>query len=111
VGHTLESRETSNGGLTTGSLLVDHTTDGAPHHTGGAAEVEGTTTGVGVHALVAELGVLGLVTDKTSRDTHELRSDEDDLLTGKEFLGDDGRKATKEVVTAINEDGLFEDHG
>jgi len=72
--------------------------------------VEGTTPGVGVHALVAELGILGLVTHKGARDNHLLATDEDDLLTSEELFGDDGRQATHEVITAVNEDGLFENH-
>jgi len=108
--NSLEGTQTSNGGLTTVSLLVDHTTDGSPYDTGRRLEVEGTTTGVGVHALVAELGVLGLVTYERSRDDHLFATDEDDLLSGKELLGDNGAQTTIEVVTAIDDDGLFEDH-
>jgi len=72
--------------------------------------VEGTTTGVGVHALVTELSVLGLVTYKGSRDDHLLASDEDDLLAGKELLGDNGTETSVEVVATVDEDGLFENH-
>jgi len=72
--------------------------------------MEGTTPGVGVHALVAELSVFGLVTHKGARDDHFLATDEDDLLTGEELLGNDGSQATHEVVTAVDEDGLFENH-
>ena len=41
---TLEGLKTLHGGSTTGSLVRDHATDGAPEHLGGSAEVEGTTT-------------------------------------------------------------------
>jgi len=110
VGDSLEGGETSNSGLSTGSLLVDHTTDSPPNHTGRGLEVEGTTSRVGVHALGAELSVLGLVTDKRSRDNHILATDKNNLLSSQEFLGDDGAQTTVEVVAAVDEDGLFEDH-
>jgi len=110
VGDTLEGGETSNGGLSTGSLLVNHTTDSPPHHTGRGLEVEGTTRRVGVHALLAELSILGLVTDDRSRDNHLLATDKDDLLSSQKFLGNDGAQTTVEVVAAVNNDGLFENH-
>jgi len=72
--------------------------------------VEGTTAGVGVHALIAELLVLGLVTYEGSGDDHLLTTDEDDLLASEELLGDDGTETTEKVVTAVDEDGLFENH-
>jgi len=72
--------------------------------------VERTTSGVGVHALLTELSILGLVTDKRSRDNHVLATDKNNLLSGQEFLGDDGTQTTVEVVAAVNDDGLFENH-
>jgi hypothetical protein len=110
VGDSLEGGETSNGGLSTGSLLVNHTTDSPPNHTGRGLEVEGTTSRVGVHALGAELSVLGLVTDERSRDNHILATDKNNLLSSQEFLGNDGAQTTVEVVAAVNDDGLFENH-
>ena len=111
VGDTLEGAKTSNGSLSTGSLLVNHTTDGPPDNPGRGLEVEGTTRVVGVHTLGTELGVLGLVADKGSRDDHLFATDKDDLLSGEEFLGHDGAEASVHVVTAVDEDGLFENHG
>lgn len=73
--------------------------------------MEGTAGMVGVHALGTELGVLGLVADKGSRDDHLFAADEDDLLSGEEFLGHDGAEASVHVVAAVDDDGLFEDHG
>lgn len=73
--------------------------------------MEGTTTVVGVHAFSAELSVLGLVADEGARDDHFLATHKDNLLTGKEFLGHDGAEASVHVVTTVDEDGLFEDHG
>ena len=73
--------------------------------------MEGTTTVVGVHTLGTELGVLSLVTDERARDNHLFATDEDDLLSGKEFLGHDGAETSVHVITTVNENGFFEDHG
>jgi len=81
---------------------VDHAADGAPHDAGGGLEVERTAGGVGVHALLAELGVLRLVTDEGAGDDHLLATDEDDLLAGEEFLGHDGAESAVEVIAAVD---------
>lgn len=41
-GNTLEGLQALHSGLTAGSLVRNHTTDGSPEHLGGSAEVEGT---------------------------------------------------------------------
>jgi hypothetical protein len=110
VGNSLEGRETSNSSLSTSSLLVNHTADSPPDHTGRGLEMEGTTSRVGVHALRAELSVLGLVADKRSGDDHILATHKNNLLSSQEFLGDDGAQTTVKVVAAVNYDGLFENH-
>lgn len=73
--------------------------------------MEWTTYGVGVHTLVTEQGILGLVTNEGSRDDHFFTTYEDDLLSGEEFLGNDGGETSVKVITTVDEDGLFEDHG
>ena len=64
VGDALEGAKTSDGGLTPSSLLVDHAANCPPDDACGRLEVEGTAGRVGVHALVAELSILGLVTNE-----------------------------------------------
>mmetsp|Transcript_3590 Transcript_3590/g.5190 ORF Transcript_3590/g.5190 Transcript_3590/m.5190 type:complete len:87 (-) Transcript_3590:85-345(-) len=81
---------------------MKHTTDCAPYHQGGRLEVEWTSVGVGIHALLAELGILDTVANQRSRDNHLVTSHNDDLLPGKQFLGNDGSQATKKVVTAVD---------
>ena len=49
----LEGLKTLHSGVTAGSLVRDHTTNGAPEHLGGSAEVEGTTTSGVVPGLLA----------------------------------------------------------
>lgn len=57
--NTLEGLEALHSGVTTGSLVGNHATDGAPEHLGGSAEVEGTTTsGVEASLLAHERLVL-----------------------------------------------------
>ena len=110
VGNSLERAQAADGGLSPRRLLVDHATDGTPDHARGRSEVEGSLAGIGVHALVAELGILGLVTDEGSADDHLLATDEDDLLAGEEFLGHNGAQAAMEVVAAVDDDRLLENH-
>lgn len=60
-GDTLKGRQTGKSFLSTGRLLVEHSTDSAPHHKRRRLEMEGSSAGVGVHALPAELGILDAV--------------------------------------------------
>lgn len=73
--------------------------------------MEGTTGVVRVHALRAELCVLGLVADEGTRNNHLFTAHEDNFLASKEFFCDDGTETTMEVVAAIDDDGLFKNHG
>lgn len=72
--------------------------------------MEGTTAVVSVHTLGTELGVLGLVTDERARYDHFFATDENDLLSGKKFFGHDGAETSVHMITAVDEDGFFEDH-
>eukprot|EP00804_Cyclotella_cryptica_P010914 CCRYP_018964-RF/>CCRYP_018964-RF protein AED:0.46 eAED:1.00 QI:0/0/0/1/0/0/2/0/153 len=89
---------------------MNHTANGPPNNPGRGLEVEGTTGVVGVHALRAELSVLGLVTDEGTGDDHFFASHEDNFLASKEFLGDDGAQTTMEMVAAINNNRFFKHH-
>ena len=68
--------------------------------------MEWATAGVGVVAELAEVGVLDLVADKGSRDADLIATNDDDLLAGKELLGNDRGEATKKVVAAVDNDSL-----
>ena len=68
--------------------------------------MEWPTAGVGVVAELAEVGVLDLVADKGARNADLIATDDDDLLAGKELLGNDRGKATKKVVASVNNDSL-----
>jgi len=73
--------------------------------------VEWTAPGVGVHALVTELSVLSLITNKGAGNDHLLATDEDNLLASEKLLGDHGTETSVKMVTAVDEDGLFKNHG
>ena len=64
------------------------------------------TAGVGVVAELAEVGVLDLVADERARNADLIATNDDDLLAGKELLGNDRGKATKKVVAAVDNDSL-----
>ena len=83
-----------------------HATDGAPDHAGWAFEMKWPSGGIGVVAELAEIGVLDLVADKGARNADLIATDDDDLLAGKELLGNDRGKATKKVVAAVDNDSL-----
>lgn len=69
-----------------------------------------STGGIGVHALIAELLVFGLVTNKRARYHHFLAANKDNFLAGKKLLRNNGTKSSIEVVAAVDNDGLFENH-
>ncbi len=110
MGHALEGAQSSNGRLTAGRLLMDHAANGAPNDPGRALEMVGSAGRVGVHSLLTKVLILGLVAHEGSGDDHLLAPDEDDFLSGEEFLGHDGTEAAVEVVAAVDDDGLFENH-
>ena len=53
-------------------------------------------------AELAEVGVLDLVADEGARNANLIATNDDDLLAGKELLGNDRGKATKKVVAAVD---------
>lgn len=106
VGNSLESGKAGESVLATGGLLMTHATDGAPDHAGWAFEMKWPSGGIGVVAELAEIGVLDLLADKGARNADLIATDDDDLLAGKELLGNDRGKATKKVVAAVDNDSL-----
>jgi len=108
-GDTLEDLKALESSGTTGSLVGDHTTDGLVEDSGRSAEVEGTTTGGVVSGDLSEVGVvLELGAEELSRDVEGLTTDNNDLLTAKELLGDNGGESAKKMALAIDDDNLLE---
>lgn len=110
VGNSVEGGEASNGLLATGSFLVDHASHSSPEHLSGGLEVEGTLTGVGIHVLSAELGILHSVSHQTSADTKLVAPHNNDLLSGKQFPSHNTRQATDKVIPPVNKYGAAENH-
>ena len=108
-GDTLEDLEALESSSTTGGLVGDHATDSLVEDSGGSAEVEGTTAGGVVTGDLSEVGVvLELRTEELSRDVEGLTANNNDLLTAKELLGDNGGESAKEMALAIDDDNLLE---
>jgi hypothetical protein len=129
-GDTLENLQVGKSGGTTGSLVGKHTTDGSPENLAGGAEVEGTATGVSVDVLLKEgkefhctvhvvrperkrknpaakkKKLRTLVAVELARDVDALTTDGNDVLTGKELLGDGSSQAAQQVASAVNDDSL-----
>lgn len=108
-GNTLEDLKALQSGGTTGSLVGDHATDGLVEDSGGGTEVEGTSAGGVVSGHLSKVGVvLELRAEELARDVERLAADNNDLLTAKELLGDNGGKAAKEMALAIDDDNRLE---
>lgn len=102
----LEDLQALHSSGTTGSLVGKHTTDDAEEDARGSTEMERTVGGVNDGTLTEELVVLHLGTEEGSRDVHLLSTNNDDTLTVKDLLGDDGSKTAEQVTLTINNDNL-----
>lgn len=105
-GDTLEELEAVKGGLTTGGLVGDHTTDDTVEHAGGSAEMDGTVAGPDETALVEIVLVPDLVAEEGTRDVDLLAADDDDTLAVEDLLGDGGGQATHKVTLTVNDNDL-----
>ena len=70
--------------------------------------MERTTGRVDETTLVEVSVVLQLVTEEFTRDVQGFTSDDNNLLTVKGLLSDDGSKTTKQMTLRINDQCLFE---
>ena len=59
----------------------------------------------------AEASTNAIVVLTGSRDTHLVASDDDNLLSSKELLGDNTGQTTEEVVATVDNFGIGEHHG
>lgn len=62
-----------------------------------------TTSGIGVHSLLQELCELYLVSHDGARHHDRLATNDDDLLSLKELLGNYAGKTTKKMALAIDD--------
>ncbi|KAI6771083.1 hypothetical protein HG531_009938 [Fusarium graminearum] len=118
-GDTLEDLKALESSGTTGSLVGDHATDGLVEDSGRSAEVEGTyiesmtvvqcsgngfdsPPRVGLYRVIFRRHTLGA--EELSGDVKGLTTDDNNLLTAKELLGDNGGESAKEMALAIDDD-------
>lgn len=88
------------------SLVGHHAADRAPEDTRRSTVVLRTTGLVGVHALVKVVLPEHVVAAESTRDVELLSADTDNTLALKEFLGNNGSKATIDVTLAVNNNKL-----
>lgn len=90
-GDTLENLHALKGSGTTGSLVRDHSADGAPENTGRGAEMAGARLGGVGGGLLAEEGVvLQLGAVEASGHVELFGTDNDNLLSRKNLFSDNG---------------------
>lgn len=73
-GHTVEHLEALKGGLTSGSLMGEHTADCSPENHRRGSVVKRASSRIGSGGLVSELLVLQLVSEERARDVDTLAS-------------------------------------
>lgn len=102
-GNTLEDLQSLKSGLTTSSLVGDHTTDGLVQDAGRSTEVEGTVSLVVTSTLTKVSVVLQLGAEEFTRNVQSLSANNNDLLTVKNLLSNDTGKTTEKVsLTYLN---------
>merc|ERR1719355_435791 len=88
--NSLEDLQVSESSGTTRGLVRNHSTDGSPEDLRGSTEVERTASRVDVASLSEEVLVLELVSEVRTRDVDVLTTNNNDLLSGQELLGNSG---------------------
>mmetsp|Transcript_36410 Transcript_36410/g.73412 ORF Transcript_36410/g.73412 Transcript_36410/m.73412 type:complete len:215 (+) Transcript_36410:136-780(+) len=110
VRDALEALQPVKRSSSTSGLVRDHAADATPEDLGRSAEVVHPPSGVGVHVLPLEVGVLELVPVQRTRDLDVLSADAYDVLTVQQLLGKSGSQAPEQVATAVHNDLLLERH-
>lgn len=106
--NALKDLQALQGGLATGRLVGDHTTDGLVEDTGWGAEVE-RTLGLVVSGCLSEVGVvLELVAEELARDVESLTSHNNNVLAVQDLLGHSGGKTSKEMALAVDNNNWLE---
>ena len=84
-----------------------HASDGSPEDSGGGSVVDSTSSGVVDHLLSHVFRELDLVSEEGAGDVDSFRSDDNDSLTGEEFLGDDGSESAEQMAFSVDDNFLF----
>merc|ERR1719415_212204 len=104
---SIEALESLVGGLTSSGFIWEHTSDHSFDHHGWGSVVEWTVFWVGGGSMMHLFKHDQLVSVVVTSDEDSFASDENDIVTSEEFLGDSGAKSTSEVVLRVNNDVLF----
>jgi len=70
--------------------------------------MDSTSSWVVNHLLSHEFGEFNLVSEEGARNVDLFSSDNNDSLTAKELLGNDGSKSSEQMAFTIDNDFLFE---
>merc|ERR1719264_270406 len=105
-GNTLEGLEPLQSVLAALSLVGGHATHSAPEDLGWSPEVERSTGGLHVAALLQEVEVLQLVAVEVSAHVDAFAPDNDDLVASEDELGNDGGEPAHQVATTVHHDCL-----
>jgi len=105
-GDTLKERESGQGGGTSGRLVGNHSSDGLVEDPRGSSEMERTgLPGVDQMLLVQVSVVSELVPEERTRNVDLLTSNNSNLLTAQDLLGNDRSETTEQVTFAVDDDG------
>ena len=67
--------------------MRNHSSDGLPEHAGRSSEMLNTSSWIVTHLLVEEFLELDSVSEERARDVDTFSSDNNNLLSAEEFLG------------------------
>jgi len=94
------------GVLSAGQLVRQHSADGLVQNAAGGSVMEWPSLGVDQATLAKVVHVLQLVTVEASGDVDTFASDDDDPLSLKELLGDDGSQSSQQVTSSVDDQRL-----
>lgn len=89
--------------LAAGQLVRQHAADGTVENSRRSPVVEGASFGVDQTPLAKVIHILELISVKAPGNVDSFTPDDDDSLSLKESLGDDGGEAAEEVTAAIDD--------
>lgn len=107
--NSLEHLEASKGELSAARFVRNHSSNNTEEHLGGRTLVERSLLRVGAETLLEESHPLDLVSVEGATDVDLLSTHDDDVLSLKNLLRDDGRESSHEVTSSVN-DGISVRH-
>jgi len=105
-GNSLVGAVPLHGVLSAGQLVGQHAADGLVQDATRGSVMEWPSLGVDQATLAKVIHVLQLVAVETSGDVDTFASDDDDSLSLKERLGDDGRQTPQQMPSSVDHQRL-----